>query len=406
MQVYHGFLFGDAYAENYLTSRLQLLVKILYFQQIINLILSMKRILFFVALIIAQASFAQIPQPKKDTYVNDFAGVLTKTQITDLNKSIFELEKSRQVQLAVVLVDKVPAAYDIQDFAVLIGKKWHVGKNKRGIVYVAAISQHKQRIEVARNLDSVFTSAKCQGIMDYMKESFRGKDYNGGLVILVDQISSALQGSAPATSQAAAAPAAATANTAKAAENPNDNRDTIIGFLFVATVVILLLWYRAAKRRKQKAMEDFYRNSNANNPAYYNPNQGGGNPAYGNPGYGNPGYGGQPMYGQPGYQQPDHTVRNVVTGAVLGAAAGYAARTIQDNINDNRQRHNQDNNDYSSSSLSSNDSSDNQPSSWGNWGGDSGSSSSDDSSYDSGFSDDSSSSDSSSSDSSGATSDW
>ncbi|QKJ29284.1 TPM domain-containing protein [Mucilaginibacter mali] len=354
----------------------------------------MKKTLLLLWVCIAQIAIAQIPKPEKNTYVNDFAGVLTKAQITDLNKSIFEIEKAKQVQLAIVLVNKVPAAYDIQDFAVLIGKKWHVGTNKKGIVYVAAIDQHKQRIEVARNLDDIFTSAKCTGIMDYMKESFRGKDYNGGLVILVDQISSALQVQAPATQKTPTAVTAAVSAPATPAKADDGNRDTIVGFLFVAVVVILILWYRSVRNRKQRAMQQFYNNSNANNQGYYNPGQAAGNPGYGNPGY-----------GQPGYQQPDHTVRNVVTGAVLGAAAGYAARTIQDNMNDHHQGQNQGNSNYNSNNISSNDDSGNQPSSWGNWGGDSGSSSSD-SSYDSGFSDDSSDSGSSDSSSSGATSDW
>lgn len=298
--------------------------------------------------------------------------------------------------MAVVLVNKVPSAYDIQDFAVLIGKKWHVGKNKKGIVYVAAIDQRTQRIEVARNLDDIFTSAKCNEIMDYMKESFRGKDYNGGLVILVDQIASKLQVQTPASKQAQATVPASNAPAQHAAEakteaNGEKDHDALIGFLFVAGVAVVVILYIRSRNRKRREMQNFYNNQNSNNAGYYNPNQGNINPGYG-------GVGGAP-------QQPNHTLRNVAAGAIGGAVAGYAARAIQDHLShpdQNQSNQNQSNNPIE---LNNDNDSSNQPSNWGNWG-DAGSG--DSSSSDSGFSDDSSSdSDSSDSDSSsGATSNW
>ena len=117
----------------------------------------MKKILLLLLILSGQIGFAQIPTPQKNTYINDFAHVLTADQVKSLNQNIFEIEKSSGVQLAVVLVDKIPKGYEIEDYALLIGRKWHVGKNENGIVYVASISQHKQRLEIARGLDSVFT---------------------------------------------------------------------------------------------------------------------------------------------------------------------------------------------------------------------------------------------------------
>jgi uncharacterized protein len=352
--------------------------------------------LFIFAALVASA---QIPKPLKDTYVNDFAGVLTKDQVTSLNKKIFITEKQAAVQLAIVLVNKIPVGYDIQDFAVLIGKKWHVGKNQKGIVYVAAIDQHKQRIEVARNLDATLNGQICMDILNAMKPLFKNKNYKGGLDILVDQINSKLQ----IIAQPAASPSPASSPAATAVQAPQkqaDGNDTLIGGAVVFGIIVLLyIWYRKQKR-KRIAMQNFYNNTpgpgafNLNNP----------NLNYGNPGYGNQGY------GYPNnMNQPDHTLRNVAAGAVLGAAAGYAARTIQDHMSQPNNPSIPGNDNPGNITSGNNDAGDDRPANWGNWGNtDGGSTSSDDSSsYDSGFSDDSSS-DSSDSDSTnnGATSDW
>jgi uncharacterized protein len=375
----------------------------------------MKKLLFLICLIIPHLVSAQIPKPAKNTYVNDYAGVLTKDQITALNQKIYRIEKGASAQLAIVLVDRIPADYDIQDFAVLIGKKWHVGKNKKGIVYVAAIQQHKQRLEVARNLEDIFPGATAIEILNAIKPSFKSKDYNAGLELLVSQITDKLQ--VNATQQSAGA--LATNKPVQAVDNQqtqpgttqksDDTQNAWVGFIAIVLLVVVLVVYLNYRKRKRNAMINNMQGFGGTNAGYYNPSQGINNQAFNNAGYNN-----QPGYGMPGYIQPDHTLRNVVAGAALGAAAGYAARTYQDRdlLDPQNQQLGQTQGNYNTgpgnqindSQASDND---NTPGNWGNWGGSDSSSPDDSSSYDSGFSDDSSDSSSSDSDDrSGATSDW
>jgi uncharacterized membrane protein YgcG len=347
----------------------------------------MKRIFLPVLLLLSTLLHAQIPNPQKGTYVNDFAHVLTKSEIAALNKKIFLIEKKTSVQLAVVLVKKIPAAYDIQDYALLIGRKWHVGKDRNGLVYVASILQHKQRIEVARRLDSVMTHERCMAIMADIKPYFRQKDYGSGLQVLVSGIDSTL---APQDlrSVATAAPAA----SAKSTDTSDSTASVLVGAVVVILIIVLIVYL--VKRSSRTVYTNtntggqYINNSgyNANNSGY-NANNGGYNANYGNGGSSN------------------HTVRDMATGAILGAAAGYAVRGIEDKL-DNLGNHNSRyNSGYSSdyNSVSDNDSSsntdDNNSSNWGNWGSDSGTDSSSSSSDDSGFSD-------SGSDDSGGSSDW
>ncbi|AYL96774.1 TPM domain-containing protein [Mucilaginibacter celer] len=148
----------------------------------------MKKILFFVLLLLAQYSFAQIPAPQKNIYVNDFAQVLSKNQALTLGKQLHALEKASKVQVAIVLVKTVPHKYTIDKFAVLIGRKWHVGTAGKGIVYVAAINQHKQHIELDSAVLQKLSVIEREGLLDGIKPYFRQKDYNGGLSNLVQRL--------------------------------------------------------------------------------------------------------------------------------------------------------------------------------------------------------------------------
>ena len=135
---------------------------------------------------------AQIPAPMPNTYINDVTGKLSIEQIQVLNDSISSIEKKSSVQLAVIIIDNLPESMSIEDYTLEIGRKWHVGNARNGLVYVAALNQHKQRLEVADALQSKITDADALQITDNIKPFFRSGDYNGGLQILVQQISEKL----------------------------------------------------------------------------------------------------------------------------------------------------------------------------------------------------------------------
>ncbi len=316
----------------------------------------MKKIFLLIFLFITKITIAQIPEPQKNTYVNDFAHVLTADQAAVLNQGIFAIEKKSGIQLAIVLVDKVPAQYDMEEFALLIGRKWHVGKNEDGIVYVAAIQQHKQRFEIARRLDNTFSNEKSQSILAAIKPYFKQKDYNGGLQELISQVDSAVGANVKNTDTTQNAATAATAATTAQSDNDGGGPfDFWIGLGAVVMMIVLIIYFTRRSRRRR--MTNFNNGPGGfNDGTMYNP--GGG--------IGNSGVGG------------------FVAGAALGAAAGYVASEIADSMNNN-QGQQQDNIPADNSANTDNDNSsqdDNNSSNWGNWGSDS----SDDSSSDSGFS--------------------
>jgi uncharacterized protein len=359
----------------------------------------MKQLFLAVCLLVSAVGFAKIPKPQKNTYVNDFAGVLKPGEIRELNAKIHRMERLADVQLAVVLINKLPAEYDIDEYALLIGRKWHVGKHKNGLVYVAAIAQHKQRLEVARLLTDKVTDEKSAEILDAIKPFFRQQDYAGGINAMVDEVTAVVVPAKPA-----AQPSASVAVQRVQAKSDDSLLVNVIAGIIMAGVFFgipaLVIWIivRAIKDRRKRRM--LYRESMFDQqPIDFNNDYGG---RYGNgPIINNYNNGG-------GYRSSG------MGSAMGGFAAGYAARTIQDHLSDDyhHNHHNHNSSDdspsgsfFGSSNSSDNDtsvnSSDDNSSSWGNWG-----SSSDDSSSSSSDDSSSSSSDSGYDGDSGATSDW
>lgn len=147
----------------------------------------MKKFLFLLLLVPA-TMLAQVPDPLPNTYINDLAGILGKDEVQALNVQLRRLEDSTTVQMAVVLINELPAGMDIADYAREIGRKWHVGNANNGLVYVAAIKQRKQRLEVAKNLEGVITDLEALHLTDAIKPWFRSHNYYAGIRGLISTV--------------------------------------------------------------------------------------------------------------------------------------------------------------------------------------------------------------------------
>ena len=135
---------------------------------------------------------------------------------------------------------------EIEDFARNIGREWHVGTDRKGLVYVASISQHKQRLEVAANLEGDLTDLITHGITDHMKPFFRRQDYAGALTTLVAEVEQHLaKDTIAAAAPAAASPASAApgAQDAERDQSASTNQPSIFqwGVIFLTVFCIPLI---------------------------------------------------------------------------------------------------------------------------------------------------------------------
>jgi uncharacterized protein len=148
--------------------------------------------LLFLLLLTPLLVTSQIPEPEKGTYVNDRYGYLSTAERLQINKKLRTIEDSTGVQVAIVLIPTVPDKYSIEDYAREIGRKWHVGNAKNGIVYVAAIDQRKQRMEVADHLEGTITDATAARLLSATHPYFKAHKYGEGVLFMTGQLATKL----------------------------------------------------------------------------------------------------------------------------------------------------------------------------------------------------------------------
>lgn len=227
-----------------------------------NKIIKMKKILL-IQLLLPLFVLSQIPDPQPGTYVNDLAHVLTINQVDDINKRIHVLEEKYSIQLAVVLIDVLPVNYEIEDYAREIGRKWHVGNARNGLVYVAAINQRKQRLEVSANLEGIIPDIIAKRITDNIKPFFRSNDYAGGVLNMVKEVDGIVNPEAQEQRKLAEV------ERQKRANNAFSMFLVIMGWLSgIAGLVVVIWWLINKKKKKEQPQQPVYRPSTI--PSRYN----------------------------------------------------------------------------------------------------------------------------------------
>jgi uncharacterized protein len=164
---------------------------IVYMFYLVSIFPLMRRVIALL-LFLPLFCLAQIPKPKGNTYVNDYTNVLTAQEIQQLNVSLRRLEDSTTVQVAMLLIQNLPPGLSIEDFARSVGNSWKVGVNHNGIVYVAVLGEHKQRLEIAERLEGDIPDMIAAQMIDQLRPALQREDYYSALDLLITQIDARL----------------------------------------------------------------------------------------------------------------------------------------------------------------------------------------------------------------------
>jgi len=138
-----------------------------------------------------------IPPRPTGTYINDYANVLSRSTIAELNRKLQDFESQTSNQVLVVIYPKMQSQSDINDYAVRVSQAWGVGRRdrKNGVILFIFTQDRKMTIQVGYGLEGAMPDAISKRIIeDEIKPPFQRGDYNSGVRAGVDAIMKATKG--------------------------------------------------------------------------------------------------------------------------------------------------------------------------------------------------------------------
>ena len=159
-------------------------------------------------LAVALLGFAAAADPvypdRPATRVNDFAGLLTSSQRTELERALADFERRTTNQLLVATFQSTDGGVP-EDITIRLAEKWKVGTrdNDNGLILVVFVKERKVRFEVGYGLEGALPDALAiQIIRSEVTPRFRQNDYAGGIAAGMSAAMRAIEGeyTAPAGS--------------------------------------------------------------------------------------------------------------------------------------------------------------------------------------------------------------
>ncbi len=139
----------------------------------------------------------QLPDaPIGNSYVSDFAGILSDETEQSLNSRLAQFETDKTTEIAVVTVDNLQD-YNIEEYGIELARKWGVGQKDtdNGVLLLVAPNEREVRIEVGYGLEGPLPDGKASRIInEIILPQFKAGDYDLGVVSGVDAIISAVEG--------------------------------------------------------------------------------------------------------------------------------------------------------------------------------------------------------------------
>jgi len=140
-----------------------------------------------------------LPQPTD--YVSDFAHVLSSQAIARLDSLCAQLDHSQtNAKVAVVTVRTLDGA-DPAEYATALEDKWKMGKKgvDRNVLVLLAVDDHQRRIEIGYGLEGILPDGKVGDIGREMVPDLRANDFDGAVILAVDEVAQVIAADAKVT---------------------------------------------------------------------------------------------------------------------------------------------------------------------------------------------------------------
>lgn len=144
----------------------------------------MKKIILALFLTLLYAGgFAQEYPAKPNTLVNDYTGTLSEVQKQQLEHKLAAFDDSTSTQIAIAIIKSV-GQYDINEYALGLGRSWGVGgaKKNNGVMIVVSLGDRKISMQTGYGLEGALPDIITKRIIENeIKPYFKDGDYYGGL---------------------------------------------------------------------------------------------------------------------------------------------------------------------------------------------------------------------------------
>ncbi len=125
-----------------------------------------------------------LPKPTNDFFVNDFANVISDEDEAEIMQIGADLYNQTTAQVVVVTVESLDG-YEVNDYALELGREWGVGSEEtnNGVVILLSVNDRQITIQVGYGLEGCLTDAGTGMILDdYAKPHLINDDFSTGLV--------------------------------------------------------------------------------------------------------------------------------------------------------------------------------------------------------------------------------
>lgn len=143
-------------------------------------------------LLLAASTSAQVeqPTPQPNTYVHDFAGVISDDKKNEIQAKAQRLKDEYKTEIAVVTIDSLQGE-DSFDYSMRMARSWGIGSkdnDTRGLLIVVAVKDRKTAFRTSRHIEGEITDGTTGEINRQMNAYFKQSDFGGGLSFGMDKI--------------------------------------------------------------------------------------------------------------------------------------------------------------------------------------------------------------------------
>lgn len=155
-----------------------------------------KTIILLIFTLSTYLGFAQDFPAKPNTLVNDYTNTLSAQQINQLEQKLVAFDDSTSNQVAVVILKSI-GDYDINEYALELGRKWGIGGKEKnnGVILLIALGDRKMSIQTGYGLEGALPDIYTKRIIENdIKPFFKEGDYYSGIEAGTNSIISLVKG--------------------------------------------------------------------------------------------------------------------------------------------------------------------------------------------------------------------